>query len=86
MANTVRVEKKLILEFSLPGYRGSSSSVSGRENAWGRDPEPRQLERENNTTEHWTLEINAANARETMIVLRELATQIDMALSEGALR
>lgn len=87
-SNTIRVEKKLILEFHLPGFRGASSSVDN-ESASSRMgmglPEPRQLEH-NHQREHWTIEVNAANARDTLAVLRELAAQIDIALSEGALR
>lgn len=82
---TVTVEKKLILEFSLPGFRGSMSHVDNDDRGLNRSYSdvPKQLERNRERHEHWTLELSLHNAVDTRDVLRELATQIDVLLAEG---
>ena len=86
METKVTVSKKLILQFTLPGYMGASSGV---DNAQG-DPfqrQRRQLETPSMVShaEHWTLDIDTANALGTLSVLRELVRCLETAIGEGKL-
>jgi hypothetical protein len=72
----VKLQKSVVLRFTLPGNRRSSSSRSG--NGSSRYDEGWQLGQDRTREETWVLEIDADNAAETRSVLLELARQIDL--------
>lgn len=68
------LSKKLILEFSMPGSAGlervpaSAAGIGGAESTFN--------------PEHWRLEVELGNARETRAVLCELVDSINAAMEK----
>ncbi len=77
----VTVEKTLVLQFTLPGYRGGGTSRLGTGN--GIRELPCQLERVHGPEEYWRIEINSSNAHETLDTFRKLAAEIALAIELG---
>ena len=86
METKVTVSKKLVLQFTLPGYAGATCSRNGPNSPYA--PDPHQLTHkgaESGNPEHWVLEVEASTALVTRAVLCELVDAISEAIKKGAL-